>query len=397
MRARPTTSDWVLAGVFTLLSLLAPRVGGPEQSRPGSVWAGLLALGLALAEGIPTAWRRIRPRAVAAVVVSAYAAYVLVAYPAPPYAGWAAVFAVIVHVERRRHAVLLGAAAAVVLAAASGAAAVVHPEGLTQLLPLLLLTVVVVLAAALTRTERGRLTALRERALSLERERDAVRGQAALEERLRIARDLHDVVGHGLSAIAVQSGTGRVALDAGRLDAVRTALVNVEATSRSALQEMRALVGVLREDNRSVPGEQRAAPVEAPSIRERSDLTDLVAQTPGLRATVACRGDLTRLPRPAGQCVYRVVQESLTNAVRHAPRAPARVEVAVTQWQVVVEVTTGAAPPQPVQASAPGGGHGVIGMRERVQALRGTLEAGPCPGGGWRVRAIVPLDQNGPW
>jgi signal transduction histidine kinase len=384
MSARPTGRDWVVAVGLTLLSALAPRAGGPTEPEPVAAWVGLLGLGLVLAEGLPLAWRRIRPVVVAAVVVVAYAGYGLVVDPVPPYAGWVALFAVAAHVPGfRRSTVVSGAVAAALVAGIVGAAAV-HPEGRNELPALLLLTLIVLLGSALTRAERDRLSALRERAASLEREQAAARGQAALEERLRIARDLHDLVGHGLSAIAVQSGTARVALDAGDLGAVRTALGHVEATSRHAMQEMRTMVGVLRERS-------PAAPDGAPGLDGLPALVEQAGRA-GVRAVLDPVGDLGQVPPVVGRCAYRVVQEALTNVVRHAPGAAATVRLEARDGRLHVEVTDrGGARAGVVLAS---GGHGLVGMRERVETLHGTLQAGPLDEGGWAVRASLPLREG---
>ena len=377
MAQRPSRGDWVVAGALTLLCGLAPRAGPPGPDHP--TWMAFVGLGLALAQGLPAAWRRIRPLTAAAVVVPAYLAYALLLDPVPPYAGWVALFAVIVHTQGHRRAAAWGGVVAVVLMAGYVGSALLHEEGRAELASVLLLTVVVALGAALTRAEQGRVAALRERAASLERERDAVRGQAALEERLRVARDLHDVVGHGLSAISVQSGTARVALDAGELPAVRTALVNVEATSREALHEMRRLLGVLRDRSTSA----------SPGV---ADLDDLIAQTAGVQVTLERAGDLSRVPPNVGVCAYRVVQEALTNAARHAMDATVTVSVAADDSRLAVEVTDNGSFEVRPRSSA---GHGLLGMRERVEALHGTLDAGPTRDGGWRVYALLPLDERG--
>ncbi len=349
-----------------------------------AAWVGVLGLGLVVAEGLPLAWRRIRPVVVAAVVVVASAGYGLVVVPAPPYSGWVALFAVAAHVPGFRRATVIGGAIAAALVAGVVGAAAVHPEGRNELLTLLLVTLIVLLGGALTRAERDRVSALRERAASLEREQDAARGQAALEERLRIARDLHDLVGHGLSAIAVQSGTARVALDAGDLGAVRTALGHVEATSRRAMREMRTMVGVLRE----------RSPTVAESVADLGGLPALVEQAgrAGVRAVLDPVGDLGQVPPVVGRCAYRVVQEALTNVVRHAPGAAATVRLEARDGWLRVEVTDrGGAGPGMVSAA---GGHGLVGMRERVEMLHGTVQAGPREGGGWLVRASLPLREG---
>jgi signal transduction histidine kinase len=381
---RPTRRDWAVAAALTVLSALAPRVGGPIEAAPVAGWISSLSFPLAAAQGVPLAWRRIRPVAVAAVVVVAFAAYGLLIDPTPPYAGWVALFAVAAHVPGRRRATVVSCAVAAALAAATIGAAVVHPAGQNELPAVLLLTLIVLMGGALTRAERARVSALRERAASLEREQDAVRGQAALEERLRIARDLHDVVGHGLSAIAVQSGTARVALDAGDLGAVRTALGHVEATSRGAMQEMRALVGLLREPSPGAAG-------GAPGLAGLPALVEQAGQA-GVRADLDAVGDLGQVPPAVGQCAYRTVQEALTNVVRHAPGAAATVRLEAREGRLRVEVTDhGGTRAGVVSAS---GGHGLVGMRERVEALHGTLQAGPLAEGGWAVRVSLPLREG---
>jgi signal transduction histidine kinase len=382
--ARPTGVDWAVAVGLTLLSVLAPRTSGPTEPESVPAWVGLFGLGLLAAQGVPLAWRQIRPVVVAAVVVLASAGYGLLVFPAPPYAGWVALFAVATHVHGFRRAMLIGAAVAAALAGGVVAAAVVNPEGRNELLPVLLVTLIVALAGGLTRAERDRVLALRERAASLEREQDAVRGQAALEERLRIARDLHDLVGHGLSAIAVQSGTARVALGAGDLDAVRAALGHVEATSRSAMREMRAVVGMLREQS----------PAATEGVYDLDGLPALLEQAgrAGVRATLDPAGDLGQVPPVVGLCAFRVVQEALTNVIRHAPGADASVRLQAHEGWLDVEVTNrGGSGAGTVPVS---GGHGLVGMRERVEMLNGTVRAGPLDGGGWTVRASLPLREG---
>jgi signal transduction histidine kinase len=295
-----------------------------------------------------------------------------------------ALFAVAAHLPGRRRATVASGAVAAALVAGLVGAAVVRPEGRNELPTLLLLTLIVLLGGALTRAERARVSALRERATSLERERDAVRGQAALEERLRIARELHDLVGHGLTAIAVQSGTARVALEAGDLGAVRTALGNVEATSRGAMQEMRSLVGVLRD----------RSPDAGDSGPGLDGLPALVAQArgAGVRAGLHPVGDLGQVPPLVARCAYRIVREALTNVVHHAPGAAVTVRLEARDGRLGVEVSDrGGTPPGPTAAA---GGHGLVGMRERVEILHGTLEAGPDEGGGWTVRASLPLREG---
>src|SRR3954454_572805 len=162
MGAGPTGRDWAVAGGLTLLSALAPRAGGPTQPERVAAWIGLGGLGLAAAQGLPLAWRRTRPAVVAAVVVVAYAGYGLLIDPAPPYAGWVALFAVAAHVPGRPRATVVSCAVAAALAAGMVGAAVVHPAGRHELPALLLLTLIVLLGGTLTRAERAWVSALRE-------------------------------------------------------------------------------------------------------------------------------------------------------------------------------------------------------------------------------------------
>jgi signal transduction histidine kinase len=351
-----------------------------------AAWVGVLGLGLVAAQGLPLAWRRSRPVVVAAVVVVASAGYGLLVVPAPPYAGWVALFGIATRVPGFRRAMVAGGAVAAGLVGGVVAAAVVHPEGRNELLALVLVTLIVLLAGGLTRAERDRVSALRERTASLEREQDAVRGQAVLAERLRIARDLHDLVGHGLSAIAVQSGTARVALGAGDLDAVRTALGHVEASSRSAMREMRAAVGMLREQS------PMAAAGGAPDLDGLAALLEQAARA-GVRVALDRVGDLGQVPPVVSRCAYRVVQEALTNVMRHAPGAAATVCLKARDGWLRVEVTDGGGGTGAGKVSA-SGGHGLVGMRERVEMLQGTVQAGPLDGGGWAVRATLPLREG---
>jgi signal transduction histidine kinase len=382
--ARPTGRDWAIAVGLTLLSVLAPRTSGPTEPGPVAAWVGLVGLGLLVGQGLLLAWRRIRPVLVAAVVVVASAGYGLVVFPAPPYAGWVALFAVAAHLPGLRRAMVASGVVAAALVAGILGAAAVNPGGRNELPTLLLVTLVVLLVGALARAQRDRVLALRERAASLEREQDAARGQAALEERLRIARDLHDVVGHGLSAIAVQSGTARVALDAGDLGAVRTALGHVEATSRAAMQEMRSLVGVLRERAADAP-EADLGLAGLPALLEQ-------AGRAGVRASLEWVGDSAQVPSVVGRCAYRVVQEALTNVFRHAPGAAATVRLEARDGWLRVEVTDRGGARAGTDAAS--GGHGLVGMRERVELLHGTVQAGPVDGGGWLVRASLPLREE---
>jgi len=202
--------------------------------------------------------------------------------------------------------------------------------------------------------------------------------QAVAEERLRIARELHDIVAHSMSLIAVKAGIGNHVAEQ-RPEEARDALRVIEATSRSSLTEMRHLLGVLRSE---VDGPLLAP---APGVGGIPDLAER-ARSAGVVVSVEL-ADLSALPEGMGLSVYRIVQEALTNVVRHAARARCAVRVDTADGEVRIAVTNdGPKVGEPVT-----GGHGLIGMRERVAVYGGTFEAGPRPEGGFAVTAVLPV------
>ncbi len=245
------------------------------------------------------------------------------------------------------------------------------------------------------RWRRGYYRALEERAARLERERDAQAQVAAAAERARIAREIHDVVAHNLSVMVVQADGAAFALDASPQRA-REALAAISATGRRALAEMRSLLGVLRDpagrdaDPGVGPG---AGPALAPQpgIDELGDLLEQ-ARSAGLPVSLAVSGVQQPVPQGEALAVYRMVQESLTNIRKHAgPGVTAAVSLGYADEGLVIRVTDdgrGAAAPD----WAPGEpGHGLAGMRERIELYGGTVRAGPRPGGGYEVVARLPL------
>jgi signal transduction histidine kinase len=232
------------------------------------------------------------------------------------------------------------------------------------------------------RYRRGYYAALEDRAARLEAERDALAKVAAAAERARIARELHDVIAHHVSVMVVQADGARYAL---RSDPATTqnALVAISATGRQALTEMRRLLGVLR-----TAGDQAAlAPV--PGLGELRELLDQ-ARAAGLAVSYTLAGTPRELPEGAELAAYRVVQESLTNTRKHAGlAASAAVTLRYDPGGLIVEVTDdGMAAP-----SGDSGGHGLAGMRERIEMYGGSVQAGPLPGGGFRVLARLPCPQ----
>jgi signal transduction histidine kinase len=222
-------------------------------------------------------------------------------------------------------------------------------------------------------------TALAERTQRLEQETEAERAAAIAEERRRIARDLHDVIAHSVSVMVVQAGAAEDLLDRDQAG-VREPIRAVQETGRGALVEISRLLGLLREDG----AELGLAP--QPRLDE---LPELVAQTEAAGLPVDLRIEGTPRPLPLGVdlSVYRIAQEALTNALRHSGGDRAQVVLNYNDDTVELAVENDGV------ASANGhrGGHGLIGMRERVAVFGGTLEAGPSPEGGFRVVARLPL------
>jgi signal transduction histidine kinase len=215
-----------------------------------------------------------------------------------------------------------------------------------------------------------------------ERSRQAVR-----EERVRIARELHDVVAHSLGVVTVQAGVGRRIGAAAPAEALR-ALRAVEVTGRGALEELRRILGLLRDDDTQQPS---LAP--APGVGDLGELAEVV-RAAGTPVSLTVTGDVAALLPAAALTVYRIIQEALTNVVKHAGGAAAVVRVAAGPDGVRIAVTNDgrARRPGPVLAGpALAGQHGIVGMRERAAAFGGALDAGPRAGGGFQVTAFLPV------
>ena len=224
-----------------------------------------------------------------------------------------------------------------------------------------------------------------QKALAAERELAAAEERAVFAERLRIARELHDVVSHTLSVIAVQSAVARH-LSAEQPERVAPALAVIEEASRTALDDLRRMLGVLRE----APGEDQDPAVEnlapSPGLDDIEALVALHRESHGpVELTIDPAAE--RMPASVRLTVFRIVQEALTNARKHAPRSPVQVSVNAVGGDVSVVVDNGAAD---LPSSSGDPGFGLVGMRERVGLFGGEFEAGPTGTGGFRVRAVLP-------
>ncbi|MGW2491533.1 sensor histidine kinase [Streptomyces sp. NPDC001606] len=239
------------------------------------------------------------------------------------------------------------------------------------------------------RTRRAYFAQLEERAARLEKEREAQAKVAVAAERARIARELHDVVAHNVSVMVVQADGAAYVLDAAP-DQARTALETISSTGRQALAEMRRLLGVLRTGEHQESGEY----VPQPDVEQIDELIKQ-CRTSGLPVDFRVEGTPRPLPSGVELTAYRIVQEALTNTRKHGgPNAGASVRLVYFDdgLGLLVEDDGKGAPHELYEeGGADGQGHGLIGMRERVGMVGGTLDAGPRPGGGFRISALLPL------
>ena len=222
--------------------------------------------------------------------------------------------------------------------------------------------------------------AAEQRALQLERDREGAAEHAIAEERQRIARELHDVIAHSVSVMTVQAGAVRRLL-LPEQEKEREALLSVEATGRQALTEMRRLVGLLKEDSVMTPYSPQ------PSMKALDVLVGTVREA-GLPVELAVEGEQQELAPGVDLAAYRVVQEALTNALKYA--GPARAWVTVRWARDELELAVENDGRTDVDGQD-GGGHGLVGMKERVAVVGGTLESGPRSGGGFVVKARIPI------
>jgi signal transduction histidine kinase len=347
---------------------------------------GLSPLGVlaAIAIALPLLWRHRAPQIVLALVVAGVFACMATLKP-----GWAvvAVSAVAIYsVAVYGHRLLTLATAACVIAVTVAVMALFSDRGLFSsdaLTRLGVLLMALVIGDAV-RSRRAVVHAAAEREADLERRRRQEADRRMADERLRIAQEVHDVVAHAMVAINVQAGVAAHVLHK-RPGQAETALTEIKRVSGAALDDLRATLGLLRDENASAP---------VHPTRVLSEVRDLAAplRAAGVRVEVDLDGPEERVPSPVGAAAYRIVQEALTNVLRHADASSAAVRVAIGARSVEIDVrndsvTAATGPP----ANGAGAGAGLRGMAERAEALGGRIEAGRLPDGGWQVHAVLPL------
>ena len=333
------------------------------------------ALLLVAVAGLALVWRRRYPVPVLCVSTAAVLAYSLLGYVngAALLSPAVALYAVTSTVSVRRAVIW----ATVTLAALLAATATGNPFGTFgggfDLIPAMV-------AAALF----GGIAVANRRAFvaSMQARADDEAQRRIDEERLRIARELHDVVAHTMATINVQAGAA-IHVAAERPEAATEALRAIRGASKDGLRELRAILNVLRQ------ADEPDTTMPAPGLAQIGTLIASASRA-GLKTTLSVTGTRRPVPPAVDLAAYRIVQESLTNAIRHAGPATATVSLGYTAGELAIEVTdTGLGAPPGVPPS--GGGHGLTGMRERAASVGGSLQAGPAPGSGFRVSARLPL------
>ncbi|MBO3746167.1 sensor histidine kinase [Streptosporangiaceae bacterium NEAU-GS5] len=372
---KPRTADLIVAAFFLVAGELEVLLWWtPAEQGPMSVAVPFMA-----ALAVALAWRRVAGLLVAACQAAIVVAWTLVAAPQGSLMPW---FMTIV-------AAYSVAAYGPVLVAAAGLAAVwgswilfvaVTTNDVADYAFILGFITAACVAGLAVRARQTRAAGAEERALAAdERAKTAV-----AEERARIARELHDVVSHSVSVMVVQAGAAEMVLSSDP-ERAREPLLRVQEVGREALAELKRLLGLLRE------ADDELALAPAPSLAHLETLLAQVRQS-GMPVSLDVEGPMRQLPPGVDLSAYRIIQEALTNALKHAGPARARVGIVYGEDSISIAVVDdGPAGASPRPEGAAGAGHGLIGVRERVAVHGGQLAAGPRPEGGYAVRATLPL------
>ncbi|WP_345011253.1 sensor histidine kinase [Streptomyces shaanxiensis] len=373
-----TRNDALLAAALAALATAFALVGG-KGLRPDALGWTLL-----FAAHVPLVWRRRRPLLVLLAVLACIAPYhALDNNHVAPIPATMVVLYTVAATGTVRRTLLTGAS---VLGVTLILNALTNPDGVRELLRISGWVIAVLFCGIDVRYYRQYVAAIVERAERAERTREEEARRRVAEERLRIARDLHDLLAHSITLIGVQTSVAAhvLAADPERLDreTVAKALDDIAGTCRTARGELRTTLDVLREQG--VAGEARGP---LPGLDGLPDLVE-AARLAGARVESAVR--VSQAPPAVGAAAYRIVQEALTNVVRHAGPEPAvRVELYEEQGALRVSVTDEG--PEGADAAP---GYGLVGMRERARSVGGTLDAGPRREGGFEVRAVLPVGTD---
>lgn len=400
-----TLAATATVAVLATISRPSGLVIGPAQLLPGGtrspVSGGGLGSGavlLAMLTTAPLALRRIRP-------LTAYWLIVIAAATSPDYAANVVTLAAVVLAaySALAHSRYRGAAIASMPASGWLDAIYLHNHPMSSLphTGTMLLVLLPVLVAAITVSQwRRRAAESKERLLRLQAEHEAATEAAVQQERARIASELHDVVTHNVSVMIVQAGAARQVLGEAP-DQATAALLAVESSGRAAMAELRHLLGLLSPPDQAWESAADQHGTD-PELRPQPGLARLVAlvdrvHAAGLPVELDVSGLSPNLPPGLELAAYRIVQEALTNVIKHAGKPRTSVRVSCQGGALVIEVADAGRSMTvvgPVGASLPGSGRGLLGMRERAALYGGDLQVGPGPGGGWLVTARLPVDLD---
>ncbi|MGA2969010.1 MAG: sensor histidine kinase [Acidimicrobiales bacterium] len=388
---RVTSRQWALidvglCGLFFLGGLAIITVDRGHKGLPHH-FAWLLVT-LCLASG-PIALRRLYPMPVLLIVTAALAASTMLGqgFIGVPMVALP-LYSVVVRFDRRTSLLALSSVELLLLASL-GVAALQGPIGAGASFSVVVAGATWIVGDSV-RARRAHGARQTIQAEERRREEVARAENSVIEERLQIARELHDIIAHSLGVIAVQSGVGGHVLDT-QPEEARKSLAAIEATSRSALEEVRGLLGVLRRGDLDEPSRTPAL-----RIADLDRLFDELRAT-GFGVAYQVHGQVVEVPPSIDLTVYRIVQEALTNVRKHSHATSATVDITFDRHGLVVSVIDdGGVDPSrddvsPIHGGDARGGHGIIGMRERVRVFGGSLAAAPIDGGGFEVRALLPM------
>jgi len=381
---RPVVAD-VLIALAVLVVTVQPLLQPQGCGCPPVPWWGY---GLIAGQCLPLVWRRRFPLWTGAIIGIALAVQAETELPEAvlPFAGLVGLYTVAAH-ARRKQALVTAALTAVVLFIVLVVDPAAEPQDYTVLY---LIFATAWLLGDNARSRRERAVQLEESAAQLRLTRQADAQRVVVEERNRIAREMHDVVAHHVSLMVVQAEAGPVVVHK-RPERAIEAFDSISATGRQALAQMRQLLGVLRTDDTAGLGPQ-------PGVDALAELAAGVREA-GLPVDLVVTGTERRLPAGVDLSAYRIVQESLTNSLRHAGPSHARVTLDYTGAMLRVSVIDDGVGSVAHDGVAPNGqeppaGNGIVGMGERARLVGGRLHAGPRPAGGWEVRAELPVSSG---
>lgn len=368
----------VTGAVVALAALFEAGYGGPGATLSPVTVAGALVTGLAVAGS------RWAPLGAVVLLSTAMVAGQALSTTGLPNVGGAQLIAYVLLVGNAAYRLprAAGLAAYAVAAVVPPLVIVVEGESVWEFVFFALILAPAWAVGFLLHREHARSAELRALAAELRAEREKQAEVAVAEERTRISRELHDAVAHTVSVMTLQVGVVRRRLPAGSVE--EETLVRAEGLGRQAVDELRRIVGIVRQG-------ESAALAPLPSLGLLPELVEEVRRT-GATVALTVTGDTAAVPPAVGMSAYRVAQEGLTNALRHAPGAPVEVRVRVGDDEVEVVVENGRSARSPAAAAAgPGvGGHGLVGLRERVAVLGGRLAAGATPDGGHHLTVTLP-------